>query len=108
MSGRQEVDWAQRIREILVPAFEILIRDELLRPDRDVFLESLKIKLPAARHGEWLLVLSGSASDGTPMVAFMGGDELSKALRRAMEMYDDGSLRWKVDEWRLKNARKAD
>lgn len=70
----------------------------------EVELKALKVRLPKERHGEWFIVLNGNASDGTPMVAFMSSDSLSGALRKAVAMYTDGSLKWRIDEYKLGNV----
>lgn len=94
--------------KLLASAWGVLVQDMQQQPDREVVLQSFKVRLPRSMHGEWLIVLTGNASDGTPMVAFMGGDDFPKAFRRAMAQYEDETLRWKIDDWRLKSAETSD
>lgn len=102
-TGNEMLD-ADRISGLLVAAYQTLIADVWTQPHREVVLTQFKVMVPKQKYGEWLIVLNGTADDGTPMVAFMGGDDFPKAFRRAMAQYDDGSLKWRIDEWKLKNA----
>jgi len=88
----------------IVRAWGTLHRAAEMVLDVVVQLEGLNIRLPKQPGAEVLIVLKGSHEDGTPMVAFMSGDFVATALDKAMLAYADGSLKWRIDEWRIDNA----
>lgn len=103
-NGSGERSLADEFAALGGAAIAALDREVLLQPDRPVVLLSFKVKLPQVKHADVLVVLNGLAEDGTPMVAFMGGDSVARALRKAVAMYEDGSLKWRIDEWRVANG----
>lgn len=103
-NGSGERSLADEFAAIGGAAIAALDREILLQPDRDVVLLAFKVKLPQVKHADVLVVMNGISQDGTPMVAFMGGDSLARALRKAVAQYEDGTLKWRIDEWRIANG----
>lgn len=68
----------------------------------EVDIEGLSLRSPRAEGGEWLCTLRGFDSDGTPVVAFHSALSAIEALAGAGERWRQGTLKWRVDEYRTK------
>lgn len=54
---------------------------------------------------EFLVVIRGlSEEDGTPMVAFHAAVTVADALAGAAQRVADGTVKWRVDEYRTKDS----
>lgn len=65
----------------------------------DYDLRGLSIRFPSPEGGEFLIVLRAFDPDGTPVVAFHSALELQEALGGLETRLDNGSLRWRPDEY---------
>lgn len=62
----------------------------------------LNIKRPKVAGDEFLLVLTGLDAEGTPCVAFHSAYELTEAVRGVEGRLRNGTLKWRIDEYRSK------
>ena len=68
-----------------------------------VYLDAVRIKLPAAKYGETLVVLTATSENDSPVVGFVSGDSTFAALHKALQKWDDGSVQWREDGYRTGN-----
>lgn len=61
----------------------------------------LSVRPPKEDGGEFLITVRGFGSDGTPLVAFHAAFSLSDGFRGLEARLRNGSLGWKIDEWRM-------
>ncbi len=61
-------------------------------------------KMGVKGASDTLIIWKGEEADGTPVVAFTSGDEILTALSKGIRKIMDGSLKWRVDEWRMQNG----
>ena len=66
----------------------------------EVEVTSVKAKLPDNDALEVLVVITGLASDGTPVVGFHNAVGLLEALGGAAGRIANGKMKWRVDEYR--------
>lgn len=64
-----------------------------------VGLVSLSIRGPRHEGDEILMVIRGLDQDGQPVVAFHSGYTLGDAIRGVAGRLNNGSLRWREDEY---------
>ena len=63
-------------------------------------VESFRVRGPQYDGGDYLVVLSATEVDGTPVVAFHGAATLQDGLTGAGNRVRNGSLKWHLDKWR--------
>lgn len=57
------------------------------------------IRMPREERGEFLVTIRALDSEGAPFVAFHGASDLGEALTGLWNRLQNGTLRWKPDEW---------
>jgi len=90
-------DIAQRI------GFDLLLLDRVSGEHwtGQVEIASIKLRMGLGTAVETLVVFTGVDEDGTPVVAFHGGAPASEALVGGLRRLVNGTLRWKVDGYRV-------
>jgi len=66
----------------------------------EVTVTSVKAKLPDVKGLETMVIVTGDAADGTPVVGFHSAIGLLEALAGAASRISSGHMKWKVDEYR--------
>lgn len=66
----------------------------------EVNLTGFSVRTPAAEGGEWLVVLRGTDHEGGPVVAFHSALGIGEALAGASGRMQNGTLKWKPDQYR--------
>lgn len=97
-------DYIERERQRMVKAWEVIWRHAQGADYDGVTLEGINIRMPKQKNGEFLVIMKGVTEAGDPMVAFMGGDLVATALYKAMTTWEEGGLRWRLDEWRVQHG----
>lgn len=82
----------------LLHAGLVLDRSESAPNSQGVWLQQVKIRIPAMEHGETMIVLTGASAEG-PVVAFHRGDGVSQTLAGAINRYHNGALKWREDQY---------
>jgi hypothetical protein len=63
-------------------------------------LTGMSVKAPTTHPGEFLLTVRAVDEEGRPIVAFSGGSTLGDAIVTLVNRIGNGSLKWKVDQYR--------
>jgi hypothetical protein len=93
------------VRRRLVEVKDILLLDRVFSELWRGEVELVDMRVKATRGGQdpYLVVLRGIGPDGTPLVSFHSGGTPIDALAGAARRVAHGTLKWKIDEWKVNN-----
>jgi hypothetical protein len=74
----------------------LAVVDSLQR--QNIIITAVKVKFPGIAP---LAVLQARTTEG-PMIAFVSAEELDQLGRLLHKKHQEGSLRWKQDEWEIR------
>ena len=74
----------------------------------EVELERVKVRLGDTAHIETLVILEGLGGDGTPVVGFHSQVPPSEAVAGALRRAAAGQIKWRIDEYRVKDGASGD
>lgn len=66
---------------------------------KDTYLKQLKFVCKDDEGDDWLGIISVDTDEG-PMIAFHGASSFSETIRGIMARIENGSLKWRKDEYR--------
>jgi hypothetical protein len=64
-----------------------------------VQLTGFSVRGPRDRGDEFLVVVRGTDEEGMPVVGFSSALDLGEALRGVVSRLDNGSMKWRPDEY---------
>lgn len=74
-----------------------MILDRLF--ENDVVVKRIAVSMPGGEREGYMGVVTADVA-GVPCVAFHGGTSLGDALKGLMERLENGSIKWKTDQYR--------
>lgn len=83
------------LRKSVESLSEALVGNRVLQVD----IRSLSVRGPVEAGGEILIVIKGVDGEGAKLVSFHSAYSLADAIKGIASRIDNGSLRWRQDEY---------